>query len=151
MESNILHTISILYVEDERGTREVYGEQLSTVVKEVITAKNGEEGYKLYKEKKPDIIITDIMMPVMSGIDMAKKIREDNKYIPIVITSSSNNNRHLTKTVDIGIHGYMAKPINFNELLDLISNIAEILKLEDEKKMHEQILHDRFNMQRLLV
>ena len=151
MDSYILRDITILYVEDEKGTREVYGEQLATIVKEVITAKNGEEGYELYKEKKPDIVITDIMMPVMSGIDMAKKIREDDKYMPIVITSSSNNNRHLSKTVDIGIHGYMAKPINFNELLDLISNIAELLQLEDEKKMREKILHDRFNMQRLLV
>lgn len=151
MDSNILRDITILYVEDDKSTRDIYGEHLGTIVKEVITAKNGEEGYTLFKDKKPDIVITDIMMPVMSGIDMAKLIRNDDELIPIIITSTSNNNRHLTKTIDIGIHGYMAKPINFNELLELLSNIATVLQLNNEKELHEKILKERFNMQRLLV
>lgn len=151
MDSNILRDITILYVEDDKGIREVYSQQLGTIVKEVLTAKNGEEGYTLFQEKQPDIVITDIMMPVMSGIDMAKKIREDDAFIPIIITSASNNNRHLNKTVDIGINGYMAKPIYFDELLELISSIAKILQLNDEKQMQEKILKDRFDMQRLLV
>jgi len=143
--------LSILYVEDDKSIRDVYTEQLQTCVKNVYGAANGEEGYLQFKDKHPDVIITDIMMPVLDGIDMAKKIRQDDEFTPIVITSSSSDTKHLHKTLDIGIHGYMSKPINFNDLIDLLKSICKILQLDDEKKIHEKILKDRFNMQRLLV
>ena len=146
-----LKDITILYVEDDKGFREVFSKLLKEEVKDVYSAKDGLEGYHLFKEHRPDIIITDIMMPSTNGIDMARKIREEDEFIPIVITSASSDKSYLESTLDIGVSGYMNKPINFKKLLELLSAITKILQLEDEKEAHKKILEERFNMKRLLV
>jgi len=151
MSSASLDDITILYVEDDKSIRDIYSEQLRTKVKEVYTASNGEDGYLKFQSIHPDIIITDIMMPILDGVEMSKKIRQDDEFVPIIITSTSNDRQYLYKTLDIGIHGYMSKPINFNELVDLLQSVNKLLQLDNEKKIHEKILKDRFNMQRLLV
>ena len=151
MHADILNTLTILYVEDDRGMREVYGELLSERCHKVYLATNGKDGYQQFKEHKPDIIISDIMMPEVSGIEMSRKIREEDQFIPIIIASAKNDHQYLEETLDIGINGYMAKPINADDLFELLKSIGTILELEDEKKIHEKFLKDRFNMQQLLV
>ena len=69
------YDISLLYVEDERVTREQISRILQRIVTELYVAENGQEGLDLYREKRPDIIMSDIMMPVMNGLEMAREIR----------------------------------------------------------------------------
>ncbi len=147
----ILKELSVLYVEDDRAVREVYSELLHELVDELFVASDGEEGYRLFSDHHPDIVVTDIQMPQMDGVEMARKIRSDDPYTPIVITSAHSDYKYLEKTLDIGISGYITKPVNIDQLKVLLSSIAKILKLEDEKKAHEKLLKERFNMQRLLV
>ena len=86
----MINNISILYVEDDLDISEEISYFLKSQVSTFYLATNGEEGLALFKEFSPDIIITDIQMPKMNGLDMIEKIREENSDIPIIITSAFN-------------------------------------------------------------
>lgn len=74
-----LKTMTLLYAEDEEGIRKPMSNSLSYYLKEVMEAKNGEEGLAIYEDKRPDIILTDLRMPIRDGLYMVKKIREVDK------------------------------------------------------------------------
>ena len=114
MNKEILKNISILYVEDESDVREFTSKLLSSLLKNVFTAENGQDGLDLYKENinTIDLIVTDINMPKMNGIAMCEKIRELNKEIPIVVTSAHNDTDFLKKAIDVGVSTYAMKPID---------------------------------------
>lgn len=83
------YDISLLYVEDERVTREQISRILQRIVTELYVAENGQEGLELYREKRPDIIMTDIMMPVMNGLEMARNIRALDRDSQIIMLTAT--------------------------------------------------------------
>ncbi|MDY0052223.1 MAG: response regulator, partial [Aliarcobacter sp.] len=134
MNKTILKNISILYVEDENDVREFTSRLLTSLLKNVYSARDGQEGLELYKENSNniDLIITDINMPRMNGITMCEKIREQDKEIPIVITSAHNDISFLRKAIDIGISTYAMKPIDLYQLIDSITKALEPIFLRKE-------------------
>jgi CheY-like chemotaxis protein len=80
----MLNNMTILYVEDDKDTQEVISAILGTIFKEVFTASNGREGIEVYKNSNPDIILTDIGMPIMDGINMSVEIKKINKNQHII-------------------------------------------------------------------
>jgi len=113
--------IKILYVEDEYITRQEVKNILNKNYKNVITAKNGEEGYDLYKSEKPNLIITDIRMPDYDGIEMVKKIRAEDSKIPIIVASAFE--KEFFKFDDLDIQDYIIKPITKFSLLIMIEDV----------------------------
>ena len=79
------HNKTILYVEDNDFIREEAVEYLSLLYKTVLEASNGKEALELYREHQPHIIITDIEMPILSGLEMVKEIRKEDKKTPIIM------------------------------------------------------------------
>lgn len=126
----------ILYVEDELDIREAVLEMLSRRIKNIIVAQNGSEGLELYIKEKPDIVITDIRMPIMNGLDMAKKIKEINKNCQIIVTSAHSDITYFTEAIEIGINQYVIKPINREKLFESIDKCATTLNYE--KKLNQQ-------------
>ena len=110
----------ILYVEDEYITRIDVKSMLSTKYKNILLAKDGNDGYKLFMSENPDVIITDIKMPVMDGIQMTEKIRAINKTVPIVVASAFD--QEFVKFDNLNIFGYLTKPITKFSLLIMIEN-----------------------------
>ena len=132
-----LKEIRLLYVEDEELSREEIVFLLRAFVKELIVATNGAEGLKAFREKEPNIILTDIQMPVMNGLEMIKTIREENKKVPIVITTAFNDNDYLFKAIDLDVTAYLTKPIDSKKLLNKLEELAHAILLEREnEKMH---------------
>ena len=103
---------TILYAEDEDGVRKNIAKSLRYKCKNVIEAVDGEEAYNLYKEKKPDIIITDIQMPKMNGLELIKKIREIDTTIPIVVLSAHTEKEKLLQAIKFNLIDYVVKPIS---------------------------------------
>jgi YesN/AraC family two-component response regulator len=116
-ESGLIDKLSILYVEDEDSIRERLSRFLQRRTQTLYQASNGREGLEMYHEHKPDIIITDIRMPVMDGLSMAEQIRESDSDIPIIITTGHNDEEFFLRSIDIGIDKYIKKPINFKEFI----------------------------------
>ncbi|ECR2951874.1 response regulator transcription factor [Campylobacter jejuni] len=110
----------ILVVEDEIKTRESLINVLSERFSKVIGAQNGDEGLKKFKKFKPDLVITDIAMPIIDGLDMAREIKEISDDVPIVVLSAYSEKERLLRSIDIGIDKYLIKPVDIEELFKVL-------------------------------
>ncbi|ENI6723538.1 response regulator transcription factor [Campylobacter jejuni] len=110
----------ILVVEDEIKTRESLINVLSERFSKVIGAQNGDEPLKKFKKFKPDLVITDIAMPIMDGLDMAREIKEISDDVPIVVLSAYSEKERLLRSIDIGIDKYLIKPVDIEELFKVL-------------------------------
>ncbi|EAL2395059.1 response regulator transcription factor [Campylobacter jejuni] len=110
----------ILVVEDEVKARESMINILSERFSKVIGAQNGDEGLKKFKKFKPDLVITDIAMPIMDGLDMAREIKEISDDVPIVVLSAYSEKERLLSSIDIGIDKYLIKPVDIEELFKVL-------------------------------
>ncbi|HBK1978934.1 TPA: response regulator transcription factor [Campylobacter jejuni] len=110
----------ILVVEDEVKARESMINILSERFSKVIGAQNGDEGLKKFKKFKPDLVITDITMPIMDGLDMAREIKEISDDVPIVVLSAYSEKERLLRSIDIGIDKYLIKPVDIEELFKVL-------------------------------
>lgn len=120
-----LKDLTILLVEDENRARESMAEVFAVEFKKVIAAGNGDEGLKKFKKFSPDIVVTDIAMPIMDGLDMSKEIKEISKSTPIIVLSAFSEKERLLKAIDVGIDKYLMKPIDMDELFIVLKNIAK--------------------------
>ena len=137
----ILKQIRILYVEDDKDIRTVLSRGIGRKVKEIEVASDGEDGLKKYITFKPDIIITDIKMPNMDGLKMCSEIRKLDKEIPIIVTSAHGESDILLEAIDVGITGYIIKPIDKKKLFNTIHLYGKSIILERElKEMCEKLL-----------
>ncbi|KJV07063.1 hypothetical protein VZ94_07340 [Methylocucumis oryzae] len=139
---NNLSTVRVLYVEDDLETREELQSVLENFVAELYIAKNGREGLNLYREHRPDIVVTDIQMPEMNGLSMAADIKAINADQPIVILSAYNDVEYLFRSLELGIQHYITKPISIERLLNKLCDISEQLnwvhEVEKSRKLLEQ-------------
>lgn len=123
-----LSSISVLLVEDEPQVLQSMQNILSRRVGEVYTASNGQEGIDVYREKKPDVIISDVQLPDMDGLDMSKIIREElNAEVPIIIVSAHGKEDYFLKAIDVGVSKYMKKPVDKHEMEKVLIETATIL------------------------
>ncbi len=89
-----LKQLTLLYAEDEEGIRKPMTNSLSYYFKEVYEAQNGAEGLDIYDHKRPDIILTDLRMPVKDGLYMVKEIRKNDKKTPILMITATSFSRY---------------------------------------------------------
>ena len=129
-----LKKLSLLYVEDDENTREELVYFLQNKVDNLYVAKNGQEGFELFEKYQPDLIITDIQMPVMNGTKMIKLIKQINPNIPIIIVTAFNDTDYLFEAIKLNVTNYLTKPLNLFALSDVLSNISKNINLEKENK-----------------
>jgi DNA-binding response OmpR family regulator len=103
---------AILFVEDDKGIRENYVEYLKTNFNTVYGAENGEVAYEMYEKLDIDLIILDINMPVMTGLQLARKIREKDQKIKLIIMSAYSEREMLLQAANLSIQRYLIKPLN---------------------------------------
>ena len=130
MNLELLQTITILYVEDEATLQNEIYQNIKPFVKNIIKANNGYDGIEKFKENqsKIDVIISDILMPKMNGIDMVDAIREIDLEIPIIYTTAFSDNEYMKKTIEQGIVSYILKPIDVELLVNAISKASVIVE-----------------------
>lgn len=129
-----------MYVEDDIHISEELLEILQNDVKNIYFGKDGQEGLELYKKYAPDIIITDICMPIMNGLDMSQAILNINPSAPIIVASAFNDVEYLMKAIKLGVHHYLAKPIILKELLTSLISISKNIIIEKELVKSRKIL-----------
>lgn len=137
----ILKEYSILYVEDDIENRSTVYKILKDTFKEVFVAKDGLEGIESFKINKPDIILTDITMPNMNGLEMAKNIIAIDQNMLICIITAHDDNRYLKESINLGIIKYVLKPINMFSLVETLISMAKKLALKEYEKT--KIVRDR--------
>jgi len=138
-----LNPLTLLYIEDDRDIQMIYSVQLEELVDKIIYAGDGQEGYALYLIHKPDIILLDINMPKLDGISLAKKIREVDREVKIIITTSYGDQDKLLAAIELSLVKYILKPIEPKVLEETINRAKnEILVREKKDNKRYFILED---------
>jgi len=138
--------LSVLYVEDDIGIRDNYTKLFSEFFSLIDCADNGQEGLEKFKQKKYDLVITDINMPKMNGIEMIEHIIKDTPDQSIVVTSAHNESHYLMELIELGIESFLIKPINFTKMLFVLhrscKRLSEIRELKEyQGRIEDDNLH----------
>jgi len=125
-----LRSLTVLYVEDEDEIREELAVFLRRRVATVHLAANGQAGLDAFTQYQPDLVITDIRMPVMNGFEMAERIRAMSPAIPIIITTAFEETSYFQKAIDLGVDKYVTKPLNLDILAAALRKCARLIRAE---------------------
>jgi len=121
---------SILCVEDDILLSDSLRSMFENIFKDVEFAKNGEEALEKISLRDFDIIVTDLIMPKMGGIEFIEKIRDVNLFVPILILSAFDDTENFLQTIKLGIDGYLIKPLEFDQLVIILAKVLRKLELE---------------------
>ncbi|MBU1216741.1 response regulator [bacterium] len=116
-------SMNLLYVEDNEEARRFTLELLSRFFDNICVAINGKEGFELFQTKKFDLIISDVNMPIMGGLDMAYLIRKIDRKIPIFILSAHTETHIKEAAENIDVTRYLTKPLNLAELTEILRHL----------------------------
>ncbi|WP_052507388.1 ATP-binding response regulator [Desulfonatronovibrio magnus] len=133
-----MQDISILCVEDESFSLRFLTETLKRMVKEVHSAQDGQEGLYAYSRFSPDIVITDIEMPRLNGLDMAEAIRESDPESVIVVSTAFDNIDYLKRAITLRLDEFISKPVKPAELKNAIVRGLEKINVKREQKRYQR-------------
>jgi two-component system cell cycle response regulator len=135
------HDICLLYVEDDLSSRDLVSRLLGDLVREFHVACNGREGLELFRSLSPDVVLTDIMMPEMDGLDMVREIRAIDPDCQIVILTAFCDTEYLLDCISLGINHYSIKPVNFVQLSHVIGVCSDSIQLKRNLKKQGEMIH----------
>jgi len=135
--------LKLLYVEDNHEVREQTCKMLENFFDKITTAVDGEDGWQKYQRDNFDIIITDINMPTLSGLEMLEKIRKRDYDIVCIIISAHDEISHFTQSIALGVDGYLLKPIEMQPFLTLLYKSVHKIKLYKEQQAYKQSLEEQ--------
>ena len=131
-----MHNYTLLYAEDDRETRENYAFVLKKYFKEIYTAEDGGKALEVYREKKPDILLLDISMPKMDGLELVQTLRKTDKETAVIILTAHSEQNTLLKAIPLGLSDYLLKPVDdvllINTLKKMLSRLSQepVIKLK---------------------
>lgn len=146
-----INDLKVLYVEDEASIRDAVTELLSRRVVNLFVAKNGIEGLEVFEKEHPEIVITDIRMPQMDGLQMSRRIKEINPGVKVIVTSAYSDSTYFIDAIEIGINEYVLKPVSRNKLFEALYKCADIIyiqrnaakQFETISRLHQAIEHSQ--------
>ena len=118
-----LKSLMLLFVEDEEDLLEIIGDTLSKLGVYFKTAKNGKEALEIISKEKIDIVVTDINMPVMNGLELIENLKNDYPEIPVIIMSAHTEKEYIKKAEDLGVKDYLIKPFDFIKFIELVATM----------------------------
>lgn len=137
-----MHPYSILYAEDDTGTQKAFLNILSDYFPTIKSVENGLEAIACFDAEPFDVVITDINMPQADGLTLARHVKEKAPHTPILVISAYSEYHMLSSAIDIGVDGYILKPINIDQLLSQLHKIVEKLNLVKNAKRYEGLLRE---------
>ena len=145
-ELNLLKTITqnytLLYVEDEELLRESTAIYLKKFFAKVDVAEDGEVGFRLYEKNHYDMVVTDILMPNLNGIEMLRKIKQINPNQETIIISAYSDSSYFTEAIMLDVSGYILKPINFNQMNKTLFRSVSKLSIKHENEIYKTNLEE---------
>jgi len=134
-DEQYLKSLTVLYVEDDEDVRRQLEQFLCRRVGTLITAENGAEGLEAFLTHRPQIVITDVKMPVMDGLSMASEVRKMDETVPVIVTTAFEQTDYLLRSINIGVDQYVTKPVNTDRLYQGLLSCAYRLRVEQRLKL----------------
>jgi len=135
--------LKVLYAEDNEKMRDSYTLVLKRYFKEVIEASDGKQALQLYQQYEPDIVLTDINMPLLDGLELVKSIRQNDSTTKIIVLSAYSDQEKLMKAIPLGLHAYLVKPIKGDDFKKVMMDAAASVDKHDGIKLPNDYLYDR--------
>ena len=142
--SRLASKLNVIYVEDDGTLRTETGALLEEFFNKVYYAADGVEGLEVYKNNVSniDFVITDINMPKMNGIEMIKELKKLDESLPIIIISAHNETDFFIDSIRTGVSGYILKPLQFDQFLEAIGKVSQIVTIMKENIAYKNHLED---------
>ena len=128
----------VLYVEDEEVSRTALGESLARLVEKVVLADSGRAGLEAFARHEPDLVITDITMPGMNGLAMARELKRTRPQVPIIVTTAFSDTQYMLEAIEIGVDGYVLKPVDFDRVFALVRRNLAVVESERQAARHRE-------------
>lgn len=123
-----LRELTVLFAEDDELVRKHVSRVLSPVCGELYVAENGRIALEQFRRRLPDLVLTDLIMPAMSGLELARHIKLERPFVPVIAISACHDTDHLLEAINLKIDGYLLKPINVEQLFHVLQKEAAILR-----------------------
>ena len=136
--ANVAKYLSLLYVEDERDSREQYESIFKLLYKEVKSVENGKDALAEYKRNQYDLVITDLTMPQMNGIDMIGEILKINPHQHIIIITAHNTNENLKNSIEFQVDGILLKPVTMDKLFQLLYKVSHLIYVDKKDRQQKK-------------
>jgi CheY-like chemotaxis protein len=143
--------IKLLYVEDNDGLRQNVAQLTGKFFRDVYVARDGNEGLELFKTHNPDIVITDIKMDGMDGLQLAGKIHTLDPRTKVIVLSAHDTQEYLHRAIDSAIFRYISKPAKIDTMVDTLYDSVNALKEEERYALMQHRLEDVFNYQNHII
>ncbi|MDX4067797.1 response regulator transcription factor [Aliarcobacter skirrowii] len=141
-----MKNLKVLIVEDEIDLANLIKSSIKELFFKVVIAKDGLEAIKKFDSFKPDIIISDIMMPNLNGLEMSKKIKEKYSETPIVILSAHSHKEMLLEAINLGISKYFIKPFDIEEFIEYLKELSKKINKNKSIKLKDNFVFDFNNL-----
>lgn len=138
------HPYNILFIEDEKEIRDNYIRYLKRHFLDVYEAEDGEDGYTKYKQEKPEIIILDINLPKLSGLELLRKIRETDQATKVIMLTAHSDTKYLLEAVELKLVKYLIKPITRADLKLALESALEEFSMFDVVSKKTIVLKENF-------
>ncbi len=126
VQSSFIKTLTVLYVEDDGEVRDELARYMRRRFARVDVAENGARGLELFEAGPYDVVVTDIKMPVMDGLDMATRIKQITEETPVIVVTAYNETDYFMRAIEIGIDRYVKKPVDPALLMDAITKATRV-------------------------
>lgn len=137
-----LANYSVLYAEDDSGVQKNMVEFLALIFKEIHVASHGLEAYEVYERVRPDLVITDIKMPYMSGIELARKIRQHDTQTHLMVMTAYSDVAFMLDAMDLALLCYTVKPITEFKLFQAFQKFLKEQEKARYKKFASECYYD---------
>lgn len=149
-----LKNLTVMYAEDDPVIRTQVTYFLQKRVGRLLEAGNGLEAWEIFQRETPDLVLTDIQMPVMSGLALAERIKAVSRETPVIITTAHNEPGFLQQAIDCGVDGYVMKPVNLEQMMTvMLRSVRQLLGHRELQSSRAVLLeyHRRAESERSLV
>lgn len=154
--NELTRDLKLLYVEDDKESREQLAEVFKIFFHDTITAVDGIDGLEKYQQELFDLVITDIHMPRMNGIQLTEKIKSLSPTQKIIIISAHDSSEYLLPAIRAGVDGFIVKPVEVEQMVSVLEKTAssihnDMISKDYYKVLENEIRHKTFELQTLAV
>ncbi len=139
---NRLARMKILLVEDEKNLAKLFKRAIGDMFDFFELAFDGTEGLRKFRQKRHDVVITDITMPHMNGLELAEIIRSESPQTPVIILSAYSEKEKLLGAIDAGVNKYFIKPFDPDELIDYLCTLSQKMRQSSLIELMEPFSYD---------
>ena len=129
--------MSLLYAEDDIVAQAVYEDYFQQYFDTLYIAENGQQALDIYKEKRPDIVVLDINMPLLNGLEVCKAIRKEDKETKIILLTSRSDKQAFLEAIELGLITYLEKPVKIKQLNEAMLKLFAELQDTSKKPLYQ--------------